>query len=344
MKKGLIMTRTCTRALPAIVLLCFSGAGARAEPDYHLLKTIKVGGDGGWDYLSLDPDARRLYITRANHVMVMDVDEGKIVGEVPKLSGVHGVALDLKRKRGFISNGGDATVTIFDLETLKETARPKVGMRPDAIMYDPASDRVFSFNAGTKDATAIDAESGAVAGTVKLGGKPEFAVADEKGLVFVNLEDKDEILVFDSKNLKVKGRYALAPGKEPSGLAMDRANRRLFASCGNEMMVVLDADSGKVIATPKIGKGTDACVFDPEAKLAFSSNRDGTLTVVEEQTPDKFRVVADVPTKVGARTMALDAKTHNIYLCTADFKPRAPGEKGRPQPIPDSFVILVVGK
>jgi DNA-binding beta-propeller fold protein YncE len=340
------MTRICFRALPAIVFLLFFAVGECAETDYHLLKTIKVGEDGGWDYLTVDSDARRLYITRANRVMVMDIDAGKIVGEVPKLSGVHGVALDLKRKRGYISNGGDATVTIFDLESLKETARPKVGMRPDAIIYDLASDRVFSMNAGTKDATAIDAESGKVVGKVPLGGKPESAVADEKGLVFVNLEDKDEIVVFDSKNLTEKSRYPTAPGKEPVGLAMDRANRRLFASCGgNETMVILDADSGKVIASPKIGKGTDFCVFDPETKLAFSSNgRDGNLTIVEEQSPDKFQLVANVPTKLGARTMALDAKTHNIYLCTADFKPRAPGEKGRPQQLPDTFVVLVVGK
>jgi DNA-binding beta-propeller fold protein YncE len=344
MEKGLLMTRIFAKALPAIVLLCFSGVGAAAEPDYHLLKPIKVGGEGGWDYLTVDSAARRLYITRGNRVMVMDTDARKIVGEVPKLSGVHGVALDPKRKRGYISNGGDATVTIFDLETLKEISRPKVGQRPDAIMYDPASDRVFSMNAGSKDATAIDAESGKVVGKVPLGGKPEFAVADEKGLVYVNLEDKDEIMVFNSKDLTEKTRYKLDPGKEPAGLAIDLANRRLFSSCANEIMVILDADSGKVLATPKIGKGSDACVFDPETKLAFSSNRDGTLTVVQEQSPDKFEVVANVPTKVGARTMALDAKTHNVFLCTADFKPRAPGEKGRPQMVPDTFVVLVVGK
>jgi DNA-binding beta-propeller fold protein YncE len=342
-EKGSIMIRICFRALPAIVFLLFFSVGDCAETDYHLLKTIKIGGTGGWDYLTIDSEARRLYITRSDRVMVMDIDAGKIVGEVPKCSGVHGVALDLKRKRGYISNGGDATVSIFDLESLKEISRPKVGQRPDAIMYDPASDRVFSMNAGTKDTTAIDAESGKVVGTMPLGGKPEFAVADEKGLVFVNLEDKDEILVFDSKNLTEKTRYKLDPGKEPSGLAIDRANRRLFASCGNEMMVVLDADSGKVIANLKIGKGTDAAVFDPETKLAFSSNRDN-LTVVEEQSPDKFQLVGNVPTKAGARTMALDAKTHNIYLCTADFKPRAPGAKGRPEMLPDTFVVLIVGK
>jgi DNA-binding beta-propeller fold protein YncE len=234
-------------------------------------------------------------------------------------------------------------VAIFDLETLAETARTKVGQRPDAIIYDPSTDRVFTMNAGSKDATALDASTGSVAGTVPLGGKPEFAVADGKGMVYVNIEDKSEVVAFDAKELTVKSRWPLAPGKEPAGLAMDRAKRRLFSTCHNQKMVVLDADSGKVLGSPEIGKGTDACAFDPDTGLAFSSNRDGTLTVVEEKPAGEFHVAANVKTQVGAKTMALDPKTHMIYLVTARFKPPAAGEK-RPGIEPDSFVILVVGK
>jgi DNA-binding beta-propeller fold protein YncE len=340
------MTRISIWVLPALVFLFCADFGARAEPPespYKVLKKIPVGGEGGWDYLTMDAAGRRLYIARANRVTVVDVDEGKVVGEVANTPGIHGVALDLKRKKGYTSNGGDATVTIFDLETLKELARPKVGMRPDAIIYDPASDRVFTFNAGSSDTTAISAETGNVDGTIKLGGKPEFAVADEKGQVFVNLEDKSEVVALDSKKLKETNRWPMAPGKNPSGLSMDRAKRRLFATCHNEMMVVLDADSGKVLDTPAIGKGTDASAFDPGTGLAYSSNGDGTLTVVEEQPADHYRVAANVKTQDGARTMALDTKTHNVYLVTARFKPAVPGERRRAQE-PDSFEILVVGK
>jgi DNA-binding beta-propeller fold protein YncE len=340
------MTRIGTWASLALVFFSFAGFVLPAEPadsGYRVLKKIPVGGEGGWDYLSMDPTARRLYIAHSNRITVVDVDQGKVVGEVANTPGIHGVALDLKRKRGYSSNGGDSTVTIFDLETLKETARPKVGNRPDAIIYDPASDRVFTFNAGSSDATAISAEKGTVDGTVKLGGRPEFAVADEKGQVFVNIEDKDEVVAIDAKELTVKNRWPLAPGKGPAGLSMDRAKRRLFSTCHNEVMIVMDADSGKVLASPAIGKGTDAAAFDQAAGLAFSSNGDGTLTVVEEKPENQYKVLANVPTQDGARTMALDTKTHNILLATAKFKPAAAGERRR-QIEPDSFVILVVGK
>jgi DNA-binding beta-propeller fold protein YncE len=335
------MTRIRNWAWPALLVL-FVGHGGAAESDapaYKVVKTIKVGGDGNWDYLTMDAAARRLYISRATRVMVLDVDTGKVVGEVAKTPGVHGIALAPKHKRGFTSNGGEATVTVFDLETLRETARVKVGNRPDAIIYDPASDRVFTFNAGSKDATAIDAKDATVAGAVKLDGKPEFAVADEKGMVYVNIEDKNEIVAIDSHKLSVKARWSLAPGEGPSGLSMDRAKRRLFSTCRNQKMVVLDADSGKVLGTAPIGKGTDACVFDAKVGLAFSSNGDGTLTIVEEKD-GKFNVVDNVKTQERAKTMALDTKTHNVLLAAAKFKAGA----GRRTVEPDSFVILVVGK
>jgi YVTN family beta-propeller protein len=338
------MRRIFIWVLPAFVFVS-SGIGGQDRPadsPYKVLKKINLGGEGSWDYLTLDPKARRLYITRGSHVMVMDVDSDKLVGDIPKTTGVHGVVLVPKLKRGFTSNGGDSTVTVFDLKTLKETARVKVGNRPDAILYDPASERIFTFNAGSKDATALAADTGELAGTIKLGGRPEFAVADEKGMVYVNLEDKNEVVAFDSKALAIKNRWSLDPGNEPTGLAMDRSKRRLFSSCHNEKMVILDADTGKHLAVVPIGKGTDACIFDASLGLAFSSNRDGTLTVVKEQGDGKYGVLANVPTQLGAKTMALDPKTHKLYLATADFQKAVAGK--RPVPVPDTFTILVVGK
>jgi DNA-binding beta-propeller fold protein YncE len=291
----------------------------------------------------VDATARRMYISRSTRVMVLDVDTGKLVGEIANTPGVHGVALVPARKRGFTSNGGDSSATYFDLETLREIGRTKVGRGPDAILYDPASDRVFTFNAGSKDATALSTEDGKVAGTVELGGRPESGAADGKGMVYVNLVDKSEVVAFDAKELKVKSRWPLDPGKGPAGMAMDRNKRRLYVTCRNEKMVVLDADNGKILATPTIGKGTDACAFDPGTGLAYSSNGDGTLTVVEEQPADQFRVVANVPTQQGSRTMALDTKTHRIFLAGAKFQAPQPGQRrGRMEP--DSFSILVVGK
>ncbi len=338
------MIRTQVCSLTAMLCLGVGLLSAADTPasDYKVLKKYQIGGEGGWDYLTMDSSARRLYIARSNRVTVLDVDTGKVVGEIPNEPGIHGVALVPERKQGYSSNGGDSTVMIFSLETLKETSRVKVGSRPDAILYDPFSDRVFTFNAGSKDATAIATETGMVAGTVPLGGKPEAGVSDEKGTIYVNLENENQIIAFDAKTLAVKTRYPTAPGEKAVGLAMDRAKRRLFCTCGNQKMVILDADSGKVLASPTIGKGTDACVFDPETKLAFSSNRDGTLTIVEEEPAGQFRVAANVPTMEGARTMALDIKTHNIVLCTARFQAAAAGQ--RPTPEPNSFVVLVVGK
>jgi len=340
------MTRTCFRALPVLIGLVVLGVSLADEPNasgYKVLKKIELGGKGGWDYLTMDADAGRLYISRSDRIQVLDVEKGKLVGEVTDTKGVHGIALAPKHKKGFSSNGQDASVTVFDAETLKETARVKVGMGPDGIIYDPSTDRVFTFNARSQDATAIDAASNAVAGSVKLGGKPESAVADEKGMVYVNIEDKNEIAAIDAKKLEVKSRWALGEGKRAVGLAMDRVQRRLFCSCGNEKMVVLNADDGKILATLPIGRGTDYAVFDPGLGLAFSSNGDGTLTVVGEKD-GKYQAIDNVKTQQGARTCALDPKTHKIYLATARFGKLPEGQKGRPPMEPDSFVIVVVGK
>ncbi|MBV9342813.1 MAG: YncE family protein [Acidobacteria bacterium] len=332
-----------------VVALVCSPLTFSADAGLHILNTYKLGGEGGWDYLKMDSDSRRLFISRSTHVMVIDADSGKPVGEIPDTPGVHGIALAPDLGRGFTSNGREGSVTIFDLKTLKPVGKVKeVGKNPDAILYDPASKRVFTFNGGSGDATAIDGASGNIVGKVPLDGKPEFAVTTAEGEVFANIEDKSEIVALDPKELKVKSRWGLAPCKEPSGLAMDIKNRRLFAGCDNKVMAVVNADSGKVITTLPIGDGVDANRFDPDEQLAFASCGDGTLTVVHEDSPDKFSVAQTVKTERGARTMALDTKMHRIYLVTAKFGPRpaATATQPRPRPaiLPDSFEVLVVGK
>jgi YVTN family beta-propeller protein len=329
-------------------LLLAAAAVAAAGPGYHIMATYKLGGDGGWDYLTMDATARRLYISRATHVMVVDADSGKSVGDIADTPGVHGIALAPELGRGFVSNGREGTVSIFDPKTLATSSKVKVGDNPDAILYDSASKRVFAFNGRSQDATALDAAKGTVLGTIKLGGKPEFAASDGKGEIFVNIEDKSELLAIDPNKLEVKTRWPLAPCTEPSGLALDRKNRRLFVGCDNKMMAVVNADSGKVITTLPIGEGVDATWFDDEANLAFASCGEGVLTVVREESPDKFSVAANVPTQQGARTMALDSKTHNVWVVTAKFGPPPAATPDNPHPrrsmVPDTFVALVIGK
>jgi hypothetical protein len=319
-----------------------------AAPGYHVVATYKVGSDGGWDYLTTDSDARRVFISRGTHVMVIDADSGKSVGDIPDTPGVHGIALAPELGRGFTSNGREGTVSIFDIKTLATSSKVKVGDNPDSILYDPATKRVFTFNGRSQDSTAIDGASGKVLGTIKLDGKPEFSASDAKGEIFVNIEDKSELVAIDPNKLEIKAKWPLAPCEEPSGLSIDRKNRRLFVGCGNKMMAVVDADTGKVLATPVIGDGVDATTFDAETGLAFASCGEGLLTVVKEESPDKFSVAENVPTQKGARTLALDAKTHNVYVVTAQFGPRPEPTADNPHPrpaiVPDSFVVLVVGK
>jgi DNA-binding beta-propeller fold protein YncE len=334
----------------SIVVLCCASVFA-ADPGLHMISTYKLGGEGGWDYLTIDPDSRRVFIAHGTRVEVVDADSGKRVGEIPDTPGVHGIALarELGRGRGFTSNGREGTVSIFDLATLKLISKVKaVGENPDAILFDPATKRVFTFNGRSHDATAIDAATGEIVGRIPLGGKPEFGVSTGAGEIFVNIEDKSEILSLDPKALKVKSRWPLSPCEEPSGLAMDIKSRRLFSGCDNKMMAVVNADTGKVITTLAIGEGVDANAFDPETKLAFASGGDGSLSVVSEDSPDKFSVAQTVPTARGARTMALDSKTHQIYLVTAEFGPKPPATADQPRPrpaiLPDTFKLLVVGK
>jgi hypothetical protein len=333
--------------LAAVMVSLAAAALAAAGPGYHVVTTYKLGGDGGWDYLTADASARRIYISRGTHVMVVDADSGKSVGDIADTPGVHGIALAPELGRGFVSNGREGTVSIFDIKTLATSGKVKVGDNPDAILYDPATKRVFTFNGRSHDSTAIDGASGKVLGTIKLDGKPEFAASDAKGEIFVNIEDKNELVAIDPNKLEVKAKWPLAPCESPSGLSIDRKHRRLFVGC-EKMMAVVDADSGKVLATPPIGDGVDATTFDDETGLAFASCGEGVLTVVKEESPDKFSVAENVPTQAGARTLALDAKTHNIFVVTANFGPPPAATPDNPHPrrtiLPDSFVVLVVGK
>jgi DNA-binding beta-propeller fold protein YncE len=317
-------------------------------PGYHVMNTFTLGGEGGWDYLTLDAINRNLYISRGTHVIVMNADSGTVEGDIPDTAGVHGIALAPELGRGFTSNGREDTVTIFDMKTLKPVSKVKVGEGPDAILYDPATKRVFTFNGKGHDSTAIDATNGTVLGTIKLDGKPEFAASDGAGNVFVNIEDKSELTEIDSNKLQVKSTWPLAPCEEPSGLAIDAKNHRLFTGCHNEMMAIVDAGNGKIITTLPIGKGVDAAAFDPDTNLAFASCGDGHLTIIKEDSPDKFSAVENVATEEGARTMALDAKTHNVYLVTAKFGPPPAPTAEQPHPwhsiMPDTFAVLVVGK
>jgi DNA-binding beta-propeller fold protein YncE len=330
-------------------LLLAGYAVAASGAGYHVVTTYKLGGDGGWDYLLADPDMHRLYISRGTHVMVIDADTGKSVGDIADTPGVHGIALAPELGRGFTSNGREGTVSIFDIKTLATSNKVNVGgQNPDAIIYDPATKRVFTFNGRSHDSTAIDAATGKVLGMIKLDGKPEFAASDGKGEVFVNIEDKSELTAIDANKLEVKATWPLAPCTEPSGLAIDREHRRLFSGCDNKMMAVADADTGKVLATPPIGEGLDATRYDPGTGLAFASCGEGVLTVIKEESPEKFTVVENVPTQPGARTMALDTKTHKVYTVTAKFGPPPAPTAENPHPwrsiVPDTFVVLVLSQ
>ncbi len=327
------------------------GIAAPPGTQYQLKQKFTLGGEGGWDYLTFDSADNRLFISRGTRVQVVDTAKGSVIGEIPNTTGVHGIALAQDLGKGFTSNGRENTVTVFDLKTLKETAKIKLegGENPDAILYDSASKRVFTFNGRSKNATAIDATTGTVAGNIALEGKPEFAAADGKGIVFVNIEDKNEIQAIDARKATVVNTWPMAGCEEPSGLAIDQKNHRLFAGCGNKVMAIVNAETGKLVTTVPIGPGVDATGFDPKTGLAFSSNgEDGTLTVVKEESPDKFSVVQNAETQKRARTMAVDTNNHDVYLVTADFDeppPPAEGQKrARPTMKPGSFTLLVMGK
>lgn len=281
---------------------------------YKVVKTIDIGGEGGWDYLSVEPGSNRLFVSHATKVVVVDLNTNSIVGEISDQHGVHGIAFAPEQNKGYITNGKDSSVIVFDLKTLKIIGTVKLQEKnPDAIIFEPFSQRIFTFNNHSASATAIDPKSDKIIGTVKLDGDPEAAVFDLKGKVYVNIEDKSTINVFDSQTLKVIYNWPIAPCESPSGLAIDRKHKRLFTVGRNNLMAVLDTESGKVITTIPIGGHVDGCAFDETTGLAFSSNGEGTVTVVKEESPNEFKVLDNVPTQKGARTIALDEKTHRVY-------------------------------
>jgi DNA-binding beta-propeller fold protein YncE len=329
-----------------ITLALVAGAALAAE-GYHVINKVKIGGSGGWDYVTIDSNARRLYATHNNQVEVVDVDAGKVVGSIPQLHFVHGIALATALNKGFISNGQSNSVTIFDLKTLEKTGEPATGMNPDSICYEPKTQRVFTFNGRSNDSTAIDAKTGEPLSTFPVGGKPEFCAADGAGKLYVNLEDKSSIVEIDAAKPTVLRTVSLAPCEGPSGLAIDTKDGVLFSVCDNKMMAVTDIKALKVTATPAIGANPDAAGYDPGTGLAFSSNGEGTLTIVKNMG-GKWDAVETVTTERGARTMAVDPKTHRVYLLAAEYgaptAPKSGEKKARPSILPDTFHILIVGK
>ena len=331
-------------AVTLCVALSFAGVAHAAPSGYHVLKTVTLGGDGGWDYLNLDPGTGKLFITRGTHVMVVDPDSGKLVGDITGLQGIHGTVF--VGNKAYVTEGGANRLAVIDTKSLAKTGEIAVGMRPDGILLD--SNRIFTFNATSGDATAVDPATGKVVGTVALGGKPEAAAGDGMGTIFVNIEDKSELVAFDAKTLKVKARYPLAPCESPSGMAADPAHGRIFSGCDNKMIAVTEMKTGKVVTTFPIGEGVDANRFDPASGLIFSSNGEsGTLTVAHEDSPAKITVLDNIPTADGARTMELDPKTHRVFVVTADRKPGTPTAAQphpRPVPVPGTFRLIILGR
>jgi YVTN family beta-propeller protein len=334
------------RTLTAVFVLFFGTSLVTNAQQYSVVGRIPLTGDAGWDYLIADASNRQLYVSHGTQVQVVNLDSGKQVASIGSMKRIHGIALADKLNKGFISDGGDDVVVAFELSSNKVLQKIKAGQNPDAILYEGTKKRVYAFNGKSNNATVIDAENGKVISTIPLSGKPEFAVTDGKGNVYVNIESKSSLVRLDPDGMKVKDEWPLAPCEEPSGLAMDTQNRRLFSVCSNKMMVVADADTGRQVAKVEIGDGPDAAAFDPEKKLVFSSNGEGTLTVVREVGPDKYTVLQNVKTEERARTMALDPKTHKVYLSCAEFGPAPPPSSsnphGRPSPKPESFHLVMV--
>ena len=328
-------------------LLVIAVSALAAPPTYKIADKIKVGGEGGWDYVYVDSAAQRLYASHATKAIVIDLASGKVVGEIADTQGIHGIAIAPDLGRGFTSNGRENSVTIFDSKTLKVISKVMVpGKNPDSIIYEPVSKRIFTFNGGSKDATSIDAKTGMVLATFPVDGKPEFSQVDGKGHIYVNNEDKAEIYEIDAQKNAVLKHYSIAPCEAPSGLALDNAKRRLYSVCENKLMIISNPDTGKVLGMAPIGAGADGVAFDDG--YAYSSNGvDGNMTIVGETSPGKFEIVGTMPTQRSARTIGSDPKTHKLYLPAAELGP-APetkdGKKGRAALIPDTFSILVLAR
>jgi DNA-binding beta-propeller fold protein YncE len=337
-----------------LMIVCLAGfvaivAAQQPSPNYHLVKKVTLGGVGGWDYFTVDSATHRIFIPRGTHMMVLDSD-GTLVKDIENMQGAHGIDLAPDLKRGFISNGAALSMTTFDMDSLAPIMSVSTPKRnPDSILYEPMSKRVFTFNAGAADdANAIDANTGKIEGKVMLGGKPESAQADGTGKVYVNIEDKNQIVQFDAATLKVINTWKIAPCIEPAGLAIDVAHKRLFAGCHNNVLVAVDYTTGKVVASVPIGQGVDANRFDPTTQLVFASCGDGTITVAHEDSPNKYTVVQTIKTQRGARTMALDTSNHNVYTVTSDLGPAPAATEKVPNPrptvVPNTFTLLIYGR
>ncbi len=328
----------------AITLLSFAPAAVQAAaPQYKLLKEIPVGGEGGWDYASVDSDAHRLYVSHATKVVVIDTEKNTVVGEITNTPGVHGLAPAPDLAKGFVSCGRENKCAIVDLKTLQTLSKVDTGANPDGMLYEPGQQEVYLFNGRGNSATVIDAKAGKVVATIPLGGKPEFGQADPKaGRVFDNLEDKNAVVVVDTKTHAVVANWPIAPGEGASGMAFDAAHHRLFLGASNKLMIMMDSETGKVVGSVPIGDGVDANAFDPGLQLAFASCGDGTVTIAHEDAPDKLTVVQTLKTQNGSRTMTIDPKTHRIYLAAADYSAPAAGQR-RGTMQPGSFKVLVFG-
>jgi DNA-binding beta-propeller fold protein YncE len=344
---NLILCLTFVAGVISTCVFVAAPAAAEAAPTYAVVRTMLLGGDGGWDYVYADSGARRLYIARATRFMVADLDSGKLVGEIPDTPGAHGVALVPDLGIGFTTNGRENMSSVFDLKTLKVSEKIKTGEGPDAIVFDPASGNIFVMNGHGKGATVIDPKSRKVVATIALSGKPETPVTDGKGRVYVNIEDKNSIAVVDSKANKVIAEWPMAGCDEPSGLDMDREEGHLFAACGNKLMAIVDSKTGTLIASIPTGDGSDGLAFDPKAKVAVTSNGEGNMSFVGKRD-GKYVLIENVPTKKGARTITVDAATGQMLTVSADLgpapKPSPENPRGRPLPLPNSFVVIAVGK
>jgi DNA-binding beta-propeller fold protein YncE len=345
MRQSPFLSACIVTSLASLVSLAANSSDSVSQPAIAVVHRLQLGGTGGWDYLSFDAQRRHLLVSRGDRVMVVDVDANKLIGTIPNTSGVHGIAVAQDLHRGFTSNGKANSVSVFDLDTLKTIATiTGTGQKPDAILYDSASQHVFTFNGKSADASVIDPAKNAVVATIALPGKPEFSVSDNAGHIYVNIEDKSELAQLDSRTNKVLATWSLAPCESPSGLAMDIAHQRLFSVCDNRVMTVLDAGNGHRVATVAIGDGPDAVTFDAAENMVYSSNGEsGTLTVIHEDSPDHYSVVATVPTQPSARTQALDPQKHRVYLSAAQLGTQKDAH-GRAQAVPGSFTILTVGK
>jgi YVTN family beta-propeller protein len=333
MKKALFLLSCITLAITNFPLI--------AQSDYKIRNKIHLEGDGGWDYLRVDEVNGRLFVSHGTVAQAIDIKTGKLEGTIPNTKGIHGIAIANDLNKGYTSNGRDSTVTVFNLKTFEVIAViNKTGRNPDAILYDPFSQKVFTFNGGSASSTVIDAKTDKITATIPLDGKPEFSVTDNKGRVYVNIEDKNVINVINSATLKLEQHWSIAPGEEPTGLAIDNLNHRLFSVCGNKLMIVTDAENGKVITTLPIGDRCDGAAFDTYYKRVYASNGEGTMTVVQVENKNSFKVIETLTTQQGARTMTIDNSTHHLYLPAAEYETAPSDGNSRPKVKPDSFFVL----